>query len=44
MHHSSERSLGLALQLPDPLAGDVKLLAQISEGSWRLAIKAVAAD
>src|SRR5829696_6782339 len=39
-----EYPLGLALELPDPLAGDRKLLAQISEGSWLLAIKAVAAD
>jgi hypothetical protein len=39
-----ERSLGLALELPDPLAGDRKLLAQISEGSWFLAVQAVAAD
>ena len=39
-----ERLLGLALELPDPLAGDRKLLAQISEGSWLLAVKAVAAD
>src|SRR3712207_8890899 len=27
-----ECSLGLVLELPDPLAGDVKLLAQFSEG------------
>src|SRR5829696_10051496 len=39
-----EYPLGLALELPDPLAGDRKLLAQISEGSWLLAVKAVAAD
>ena len=39
-----EHLLGLALELPDPLAGDRKLLAQIGEGSWLIAIKAVAAD
>src|SRR5215211_3039491 len=39
-----KRLLGLALELPDPLAGDRKLLAQISEGSWLLVVKAVAAD
>src|SRR5918995_5917110 len=39
-----ECSLGLALQLPDPLARDLKLLAQIGEGGRLLAVQAVAAD
>src|SRR5947209_4232624 len=39
-----ERALGLALQLPDPLAGDRKLLAQVSECGWLLAVQAVAAN
>jgi hypothetical protein len=39
-----ERLLGLALQLPNPLARDRKLLAQVGERGRLLAVQAVAAD